>query len=90
MGQNPTGEHSSYPEPFARFYDVIYSHLRTVDRDFFLWAIRETRGPVLEIGVGTGRLFLDAINAGADIYGIDISLTMRASKDFIVVCERRD
>ena len=67
---------STYPESFARFYDVIYSHLRTADRDYFLRKILETRGPVLETGVGTGRFFLDALNKGADIYGIDISPTM--------------
>lgn len=65
-----------YPEYVARFYDVIYAHLRTVDRDFFLKKIFETKGPILEIGVGTGRFFLDAVNNGADIYGIDISATM--------------
>jgi SAM-dependent methyltransferase len=69
-------DESTYPESFARFYDVIYSQLRTVDRDYFLRKILETRGPVLEIGVGTGRFFLDALNNGADIYGIDISSTM--------------
>ncbi len=65
-----------YPEYIARFYDVIYSHLRTVDRDFFLKEILATRGPVLEVGVGTGRFFLDALNQGADICGIDVSATM--------------
>ena len=34
------------------------------------------RGPVLEVGTGTGRFFLDARNKGADIYGIDISSSM--------------
>jgi SAM-dependent methyltransferase len=65
-----------YPEFIARFYDVIYAHLRTVDRDFFLNQILSTRGPVLEVGVGTGRFFLDALSHGADIYGIDVSETM--------------
>jgi SAM-dependent methyltransferase len=66
----------SYPDCFARFYDVIYAELRTIDRDFFLCKARAAKGPVLEIGVGTGRLFMDALNAGADIYGVDISPTM--------------
>ena len=65
-----------YPDYFARFYDVIYAQLRTIDRDFFLRKIGESKGPVLEIGVGTGRLFVDALNAGADIYGVDISPAM--------------
>ena len=66
----------SYPENFARFYDVIYSHLRTVDHEYFLRKIKEVSGPVLEIGVGTGRFFLDALRNGADIYGIDASQAM--------------
>lgn len=63
-----------YPLFFARFYDLIYRHLRDgVDSQFYLSRIRETEGKILEIGVGTGRLFLDALQRGADIYGIDIS-----------------
>jgi SAM-dependent methyltransferase len=69
-------EQDAYPEFIARFYDVIYAHLRTVDRDFFLKEILGTKGPVLEVGVGTGRFFLDALSRGADIYGIDVSATM--------------
>lgn len=67
-----------YPESVARFYDFIYAKLRTVDREYFLKKISETRGPVLEIGVGTGRLFLDALSRGADIDGIDNSSHMLA------------
>jgi SAM-dependent methyltransferase len=67
---------TSYPDFIARFYDVIYAHLRTVDQDYFLQKILETKGPVLEIGVGTGRFFLEALSKGADIYGVDISDAM--------------
>jgi SAM-dependent methyltransferase len=66
-----------YPASFARFYDLIYHRVRDgVDNDFFLTEISKTPGKVLEIGVGTGRLFLDALSAGADAYGIDISAPM--------------
>src|SRR3989304_4272085 len=67
---------NQYPEYIARFYDVIYTQLRTVDRDYFLRKIKQVDGPVLEIGVGTGRFFIDALSGGADIYGIDVSPTM--------------
>ena len=67
-----------YPEEIARFYDVIYDHLRTIDRDYFMKEILATNGPVLEVGVGTGRFFIDALGQGADIYGIDVSPTMLA------------
>ena len=66
-----------YPEFIARFYDLIYDKIRTgIDNEYFLSKARDTRGKVLEIGVGTGRLFIDAMNKGADIYGIDISPAM--------------
>ncbi|MBN2610973.1 MAG: class I SAM-dependent methyltransferase [Bacteroidales bacterium] len=66
-----------YPDTLARFYDVIYHSIRDhVDSDFFLNTIREAKGPVLEIGVGTGRFFASALQKGADIYGIDISKSM--------------
>jgi SAM-dependent methyltransferase len=65
-----------YPDTFARFYDVIYSHLQTVDLDYYLRTILSTKGPVLEIGVGTGRFFIDALHGGADMYGIDLSESM--------------
>ena len=66
-----------YPEYFAGFYDLIYKHVRDgVDNTFYLNKIKETKGKVLEVGVGTGRHFIDALNTGADIYGIDISTSM--------------
>ena len=30
----------------------------------------------MEVGVGTGRFFIEALNQGVDIYGIDISASM--------------
>jgi SAM-dependent methyltransferase len=38
--------------------------------------ILDAGGPVLEVGVGTGRFFIEALNRGADIDGIDISVEM--------------
>ncbi len=66
-----------YPKNYARFYDLIYHHQRNgIDNEFFQNEIKQTKGKILEIGVGTGRLFIDALNQGADIYGIDISQPM--------------
>ncbi|MFH2096784.1 MAG: class I SAM-dependent methyltransferase [Bacteroidota bacterium] len=66
-----------YPEVFARFYDIIYSHLRDgTDNRFYLDRIRNCKGKALEIGVGTGRFFMDALESGSDVYGIDISPSM--------------
>jgi SAM-dependent methyltransferase len=66
-----------YPQFFARFYDLIYHQLRpSVDHDFYLGKILAAKGPVLEIGTGTGRIFTEALAKGADIYGIDVSPEM--------------
>jgi SAM-dependent methyltransferase len=66
-----------YPDYAARFYDVIYHQLRSrVDSQYFLDKIRSAGGRILEIGVGTGRFFTEAIASGADIYGIDVSQSM--------------
>ena len=66
-----------YPEHFARFYDTIYHKINSgADNRFYQDEIKRTKGRILEIGVGTGRLFINALNNGADIYGIDISRSM--------------
>jgi SAM-dependent methyltransferase len=68
---------STYPESLARFYDLIYHSVRDgIDNEFYLKEIRNTKGKVLEIGTGTGRFFIEALNRGADIFGIDISPAM--------------
>jgi ubiquinone/menaquinone biosynthesis C-methylase UbiE len=66
-----------YPKNFARFYDTIYHHMRdAVDNEYFQNEIQRSGGKILEIGVGTGRLFINALNQGADIHGLDISESM--------------
>ncbi len=66
-----------YPDFVARFYDLVYKKVRSeVDTGYFINKILGTKGKVLEIGVGTGRFFTDALAKGADIYGIDISKSM--------------
>ncbi len=66
-----------YPEYFARFYDLIYHQVRpSVDDEYYVRKAIEAGGPVLEIGTGTGRVFMEALKKGVDIYGIDISPEM--------------
>jgi len=73
----PTPMAIEYPKNFARFYDLIYHQIRdAADADFFQNEACRANGRVLEIGVGTGRHFLNALNRGANIYGIDVSESM--------------
>ncbi len=68
-----------YPDFVARFYDVVYAQVRDgVDNQYYLRNMAESPGPVLEIGVGTGRLFCEARRRGADIEGVDLSPNMVA------------
>ena len=68
---------STYPDYFARFYDLIYSNILTgQDTGYYLRKAREVKGAVLEAGSGTGRFFTEALKEGIDIYGIDISPAM--------------
>ena len=65
------------PDFVARFYDVVYARIRDgVDNDYYLRKIAASPGPVLEIGVGTGRIFREALRRGADIDGVDVSSSM--------------
>jgi len=66
-----------YPGSFARFYDTIYHQMRdSTDHEYFHKLVKNTKGKILEVGVGTGRLFKDSLYMGADIYGLDISEAM--------------
>jgi SAM-dependent methyltransferase len=61
----------------VRFYDVVYASLRdSLDYAYYPKRILEAKGPVLEVGAGTGRLLCDALSKGADIYGLDRSELM--------------
>jgi Transposase zinc-binding domain len=64
----------SEPHPgfAARFYDAVYAQVRDwVDNEFYLHRMAAAGGPALEIGVGTGRLFVEARRRGLDVRGID-------------------
>lgn len=72
-----TPSFTEYPPFFARFYDLIYHQVRDdVDTAFYLSRIINSKGRVMEVGTGTGRLFIKALEGGADIYGIDLSPAM--------------
>lgn len=66
-----------YPDLIARFYDAVYARVRDgVDNEWYLDRMAAARGPVLEVGVGTGRLLAEARRRGVDAWGIDLSPAM--------------
>jgi SAM-dependent methyltransferase len=66
-----------YDAVHARYYDGVYSTLHDGgDADFYLDLARETGGPVLEIGCGTGRVLLPIARAGFECVGLDASPAM--------------
>jgi SAM-dependent methyltransferase len=68
-----------YPDLIARFYDAVYAKVRDgVDNGWYLDRMAAAQGPVLEIGVGTGRLFAEARRRRIDAWGIDASPAMIA------------
>jgi len=69
-------------DQYAPFYD--WENARTLGRrDVPFWGrvAREARGPVLELGCGTGRVSLPLTRAGVTLVGIDRSSQMLARAD---------
>ena len=72
-------EPQAYGEAMAEVYDDWYADIS--DADATVAAVVELvraagGGPVLELGVGTGRLALPLAAAGLDVTGIDVSAAM--------------
>lgn len=60
----------------AEFYDYITPYRKREDVSFYVEQAQHARGPVLEIGCGTGRVLLPSARAGAEIMGMDASASM--------------
>ncbi|MYA59017.1 MAG: class I SAM-dependent methyltransferase [Chloroflexi bacterium] len=61
---------------WAERYDIFYEAAPEGELDFYLNAIQRSRGSVLELGVGTGRIAIPAAAMGHDITGVDLNETM--------------
>lgn len=55
----------------ARFYDVFYEQRDMDDVQFYVDRAESTDGPVLEAACGTGRVYLELLEAGVDADGFD-------------------
>ena len=58
-------------------YDIVLEKLN-YGLDFYLELARETNGPVLDVGCGTGRIMLPCLKSGVDVEGLDLFPSMLA------------
>jgi SAM-dependent methyltransferase len=68
---------SSPYDPIAPIYDA-WSRTVTEDVDFYVAEARKAGGPVVELGVGTGRIAVPTARAGVRVIGVDSSERMLA------------
>jgi SAM-dependent methyltransferase len=58
----------------AKYYDGVYAAMKDlVDASFYVDLAKQSGGPVLEIGCGTGRVLLPIARQGIEIHGVDNS-----------------
>ncbi|ELZ05645.1 type 12 methyltransferase [Natrialba chahannaoensis JCM 10990] len=80
-------------DSIAPFYDEV--HHQQDDIEFYRDLALECDGPVLEVGCGTGRIYLELRRAGVDVTGIDVSadslehLRDKAAQDDLAVDVRQ-
>ena len=69
-----------YGRATARYYDLAYAKHAGArlgpDVDFYRELARESGGPVLELGCGTGRVLLELAAEGIQCTGVDLSEEM--------------
>lgn len=66
-------EDQDYGDAIADVYDSWYGDLTDVDATTEFLSRFVSDGPVLELGIGTGRLAIPLADAGLNVVGIDVS-----------------
>ena len=69
---------ATYGEGMADVYDDWYGEVGDVEAAVACLAALAGGGPVLELGVGTGRLAVPLATTGLEVHGIDSSPSMVA------------
>ncbi len=67
------GALAHYSDP--AYYTKTYGNRRH-DVEYYVRIARQSRGPVLEYGVGNGRVAVAVAGAGVEVFGVDLSRTM--------------
>ncbi len=68
---------------FAQCYDHVSVYQGRPDVDFYVGLAKETGGPVLELGCGTGRVLVPTAREGIEITGLD------RSEGMLGLCQER-
>lgn len=63
-------------DDLAELYDPAHRERDIGDESFYRELAMNADGPVLEVGCGTGRIYLELLRAGVDADGFDISENM--------------
>ncbi|NIP42047.1 MAG: class I SAM-dependent methyltransferase [candidate division Zixibacteria bacterium] len=79
---NESGGYSDHPF-VAEFYDFIPPYKDRDDLKFWIDAAKQTGGPVLELGCGTGRVLIPTAEQGISATGLDLSESM------LDICRRK-
>lgn len=66
-----TDDGYGFDEEAGLLYDSVPSYHARNDMDFYVARARAAKGPVLEVGCGTGRILLASAEAGATVTGLD-------------------
>jgi SAM-dependent methyltransferase len=77
-----TETHVSSYDAIAELYDP-WSRSVTEDVDFYVAEARKAGGPVVELGVGTGRIAVPTAQAAVEVIGVD------SSERMLEVCRAR-
>jgi ubiquinone/menaquinone biosynthesis C-methylase UbiE len=65
----------NYYEKWAEAYDLLCENYQA-DIPFYTQEARKAGGKVLEVGCGTGRVYLELLKAGIEAFGLDLSAQM--------------
>jgi len=72
MSHNP----AAYGDAFAADYDVRFGPIEPDGAEVRFLVEHASGGPLLELGIGTGRFALPLVAAGLEVHGIDASRAM--------------
>lgn len=72
---DPSGGYQEFPF-VSEFYDSVVPYRNRQDIDFYVQFAKESKGSVLELGCGTGRVLIPMAQAGISITGFDYSSRM--------------